>query len=58
MQYINIYHIGTTFFCEHRGWSRQLKAHTFHDADQEVRASWKGSEPIKVYLVYNEPLNR
>lgn len=57
-QYIYVYHIGNEFFCEHRGWSRKLKAKSFMEADREVRKNWKGSEPIKVFLVADEPLNR
>lgn len=53
VQYINIYNIGDTYFCEHRGWSRQLKAKSFMEADKEVRTNWKGSEHIKVFLVVN-----
>lgn len=59
VQYINVYHIGNLFFCEHRGWSRQLKAKSLMEADREVRSNWKGSEPIKVILVttdYNDSL--
>jgi len=51
VQYINVFHIGDDFFCERRGWSRKLKAKSFVEADREVRENWKGSEPLKVFLV-------
>lgn len=57
IQNINIYHKGDSFFYEHRGYSRPLKAKSHTEAEKEVRASWKGSEPIKCNYC-GEPINR